>query len=134
MRSPVEAQMDATAAVVTDAAEDRRLRTAAVTGLGVALPPDAVPSDAIGARLGLAPGWIERRTGIESRRRARSDLRLADLAADAASAALEDAGVDAGQVDTVIVATLSADEVTPNAAPQVAHAIGATGAGAFDVG
>jgi 3-oxoacyl-[acyl-carrier-protein] synthase-3 len=137
MRSPVEVEMDATVAGATefDADDDgRALRTAGITGLGVALPPDAVPSDVIAERIGLASGWIERRTGIASRRRADGDLRLTDLAADAGRAALTDAGVDPSKVDTVIVATLSADEVTPNAAPQVAHAIGATGAGAFDVG
>jgi 3-oxoacyl-[acyl-carrier-protein] synthase III len=142
MRSPVEATVDATVADTLGVepnggpavADSRRLRTAGIAGLGVALPADAVPSDQIAERIGLAPGWIERRTGIASRRRAPDDLRLTDLAADAARAALADAGVDASAVDTVIVATLSADELTPNAAPQVAHAIGASGAGAFDVG
>jgi 3-oxoacyl-[acyl-carrier-protein] synthase-3 len=110
------------------------VRTAGVAGLGTALPAEAVPSDAIGERIGLAPGWIERRTGIGSRRRAGKTLRVRDLAADAARAALADAGVDASDVDTVLVATLAADELTPNAAPQVAHAIGATGAAAIDVG
>jgi 3-oxoacyl-[acyl-carrier-protein] synthase-3 len=137
MRSPVEAAVDATAALVEDAtgiANGRGLRTAGITGLGVALPPDAVTSDVIAEHIGLAPGWIERRTGIGSRRRATGDLRLTDLAADAARAALADADIEPALIDTVIVATLSADEVTPNAAPQVAHAIGATGAAAFDVG
>jgi 3-oxoacyl-[acyl-carrier-protein] synthase-3 len=137
MRSPVEAAVDATAALVEDApgiANGRGLRAAGITGLGIALPPEAIASDAIAERIGLAPGWIERRTGIGSRRRATRDLRLTDLAADAARAALADAGLEPALIDTVIVATLSADEVTPNAAPQVAHAIGATGAAAFDVG
>jgi 3-oxoacyl-[acyl-carrier-protein] synthase III len=113
---------------------ERSLTTAGIVGLGAALPPEAVPSDTIADRLGLAHGWIERRTGIASRRRAAPGARLSDLAADAAGAALADAGVDAAEIDTVLVATLSADEVTPNAAPQVAHAIGATRAGAADVG
>jgi 3-oxoacyl-[acyl-carrier-protein] synthase III len=137
MRSPVETEMDATAAVVADATDVRELgglRTAGIVGLGAALPPEVVPSDAIGERLGLASGWIERRTGIGSRRRAGADLRLTDLAADAARAALADAGVDAREIDIVLVATLSPDELTPNAAPQVAHAIGATRAGAMDIG
>jgi 3-oxoacyl-[acyl-carrier-protein] synthase-3 len=47
---------------------------------------------------------------------------------------LEAAGVDAANLDLVIVATLSQDEVTPNTAPIVAHNLGAGGAGAFDVG
>ncbi len=43
-------------------------------------------------------------------------------------------GVDGSELDLVLVATLTADEVTPNAAPLVAHALGADRAGAFDVG
>jgi 3-oxoacyl-[acyl-carrier-protein] synthase-3 len=113
---------------------ERALVTAGIVGLGAALPPEAVPSDAIADRVGVPHGWIERRTGITSRRRAAPDARLTELAADAARAALIDADVDAGEVDTVLVATLSADEVTPNAAPQVAYAIGAYGAGAADIG
>jgi 3-oxoacyl-[acyl-carrier-protein] synthase-3 len=60
-------------------------------------------------------------------------LSASDVMADAARAALADAGIGAGEVDTVLVATLSADELTPNAAPQVAHALGIN-AGAIDVG
>jgi 3-oxoacyl-[acyl-carrier-protein] synthase-3 len=139
MRSPVEASLDATVADAVDAdatvlADPRRLRTAGIAGLGIALPAEVIGSDEIADRIGLTPGWIERRTGIRERRRANPDDRLTDLAADAARAALADAGVDAADVDTVLVATLSADEVTPNAAPQVAYAIGATGAGAMDIG
>jgi 3-oxoacyl-[acyl-carrier-protein] synthase III len=126
MRWPVEAP-------APDAAE-AGLVTAGIAGLGVALPPHAVSSDEIAARVGLAPGWIERRTGIASRRRADADLRLADLAADAARAALADADLPGEAIDTVLVATVSADELTPNAAPQVAEAIGAVGAGAMDIG
>src|SRR3954465_1956387 len=126
MHSPAEA--------TAIAPQPRALTAAGVVGLGTALPPDVVASDAIGARLGLASGWIERRTGIGSRRRATKTMRVRDLAADAARAALADAQMDASEVDTVLVATLAADELTPNAAPQVAHAIGATGAGAVDVG
>jgi 3-oxoacyl-[acyl-carrier-protein] synthase III len=133
MRSPVEAEMDATVADVVSV-ESPRLRTAGIAGLGIALPPKVVSSDAIAARIGLADGWIERRTGIRERRQADPDVRVVDLAADAARAALADAEVEAGEVDTVLVATLASDDFTPNAAPQVAHAIGATGAAAIDVG
>jgi 3-oxoacyl-[acyl-carrier-protein] synthase-3 len=88
----------------------------------------------VATRLGVAPEWIERRTGIRSRRRARGNVRLADLAADAGRDALANAGVAPAELDMVLVATLSADELTPNAAPQVAHALGADGAGAMDIG
>lgn len=62
------------------------------------------------------------------------DDRLDDFAAQAAEAALTDAGIDAREVDLVLVGTTSAEEMSPHAAPLVAEAIGADGAGALDVG
>jgi 3-oxoacyl-[acyl-carrier-protein] synthase-3 len=109
------------------------LRHAGVAGLGAALPEQRVMSDAIAERLGVAAGWIEKRTGIVSRRRAASDERVTDLAAAAGRAALADAGMTADAIDVVLVATLAADELTPNAAPQVAHALGSHAA-AMDIG
>jgi 3-oxoacyl-[acyl-carrier-protein] synthase III len=110
------------------------LRTAGVAGLGVALPEDAVSNADIAANIGVDAAWIERRTGIRSRRHAAPGARLTDLAAAAARDALAAAGTEAGAVDVVLVATLSADELTPNAAPQVAESIGAHSAGAMDIG
>ena len=52
----------------------------------------------------------------------------------AARRALQDAGTDPRDLDYVIVATMSPDEITPNAAPRVAHALGAERAAAFDIG
>jgi 3-oxoacyl-[acyl-carrier-protein] synthase-3 len=112
----------------------RELRTAGIVGLGAALPPRRVPNDVVATRLGVGPEWIERRTGIRSRRRAPGTMRLTDIAVEAGREALASAGLDPAKLDIVLVATLSADEVTPNAAPQVAHALGATGAGAMDIG
>ncbi|MEA2244547.1 MAG: 3-oxoacyl-[acyl-carrier-protein] synthase [Solirubrobacteraceae bacterium] len=109
-------------------------RNAGIAGLGAALPAETVANAAIAARLELGPEWIERRTGIRNRRRAAPDERVVDLAAQAGRAALADAGLDAGAIDTVLVATMSADELTPNTAPQVAHALGAERAGAMDIG
>jgi 3-oxoacyl-[acyl-carrier-protein] synthase-3 len=59
---------------------------------------------------------------------------MSDFAARAASTALERSRVDAEEIDLVLVATSTADEITPNAAPLVAGMIGAKHAGAFDVG
>jgi 3-oxoacyl-[acyl-carrier-protein] synthase-3 len=109
-------------------------RTASVLGLGHYLPAEVVPNDPIARRMGVDHEWIVKRTGIRSRRRAAPGERLSDLAAHAASKALRDADVDATDVDLVLVATLSQDELTPNAAPLVAHALGADRAGAIDVG
>lgn len=108
--------------------------TAAVLGLGSALPPTVVESDTVAARIGKAPGWIERRTGIETRRHLQPDETMTDLAARAAQDALTDAGVTAAEIDVVLAATTQGDDLLPNLAPQVAARIGAVNAGACDVG
>jgi 3-oxoacyl-[acyl-carrier-protein] synthase III len=107
---------------------------AAAVSVGASLPERVVSNAEIEARLELAPGWISRRTGIETRREAGVDERLQTHATAAARQALERAGVAAEDVELVIVATSTSDEIMPGAAPLVAHDLGATGAGAFDLG
>jgi 3-oxoacyl-[acyl-carrier-protein] synthase-3 len=109
-------------------------RTASITGLGHYLPEEIVPNDPIAERIGVDDEWIVRRTGIRSRRRAAPDERLIDLAAKAGKHALEDADTAPEEIDLVLVASLSQDQLTPNAAPVVAHALGAHRAGALDLG
>lgn len=116
------------------AGRSARLRGAAIAAVGVSLPAGVVGNAEIAARLGVDESWIERRTGIKSRHRAQPGERLDAHATLAAREALERAGVSAHEVDLVLVATSTADELLPNAAPQVAYALGATHAGAFDIG
>jgi 3-oxoacyl-[acyl-carrier-protein] synthase-3 len=110
------------------------LRTASVLGLGHHLPEQVVNNLPIAERLGIDDHWIEKRTGIRSRRHAMPHERLSDLATAAGKAAVEDAGIDAAELDAVLVATTSADEITPNAAPYVATTLGAAKANAMDIG
>ncbi len=107
---------------------------AAIASVGVSLPAKVVRNEEIAPRIGVTHEWIVRRTGIHSRRVADPDERLVTHAANAATAALRRAGIVPEQVDLVLVATTTPDEVMPNAAPQVAHELGAFHAGAFDVG
>jgi 3-oxoacyl-[acyl-carrier-protein] synthase III len=107
---------------------------AAIASVGVSLPQTVVPNAEIAPRIGVTDEWIVRRTGIRSRRVADPTERLDTHATNAAAAALRRAGVAPDQVDLVLVATTTPDEVMPNTAPQVAHALGATRAGAFDIG
>src|SRR3954471_4585843 len=110
-------------------------RTATILGLGHYLPSEVVTNDAIAEHLeGVDDEWIVRRTGIHARRRVAPTERTSDIAVFAGRRALQDAGVEAIDLDYVIVATMSADEITPNCAPLVAHAIGAERAAAFDIG
>jgi len=107
---------------------------AGIVGLGSALPDRVVPNAEVTASIGVDDDWIVRRTGIRERRYAEPGARLSELAAAAGGAALADAGMAGSEIDLVLVASCSQDSVMPNAAPQVAHALGATGAAAFDIG
>ena len=105
---------------------------AGIVGLGSALPETRITSAELEAHLGVGEGWIERRTGIRERRELQDGERLDDLAARAAQAALDDAGVDVADIDLVVVATLTTDDLTPGAAPLVAARLGSHAA-AIDV-
>jgi 3-oxoacyl-[acyl-carrier-protein] synthase-3 len=107
---------------------------AAVLSVATELPPGRLTSAELAERLGITEEWILSRTGIRERRQAKPDDRLADYAAAAGAKALARAGVAAAELDLVMVATLTQDELTPNTAPLVAHALGAHRAGALDVG
>jgi len=107
---------------------------AAIAGVGMALPGRFVSNEQLAAGLDVDSAWIAKRTGTRERPWARDEERLSQLAADAGRAALEHAGVEPSELDLVLVATSTADEITPNAAPLVAGLIGAPGAGALDVG
>jgi 3-oxoacyl-[acyl-carrier-protein] synthase-3 len=111
----------------------RALRRAGIAGLGIALPEASVSTDEVARRVGVEPDWITRRTGIFSRRRMAPGATIADLCERAARAALTDAGVTAAELDVVLVATASADQVMPAAAPVVAGRLGAASAMAWDV-
>lgn len=107
---------------------------ARVGGIGVAVPSAVMPNAPIAERLGVDERWIVARTGVRERRIAAEGESIVDYAADAAERSLAAAGIDAAELDLVLVATMSHDELTPGAAPLVAERIGATGAGAMDVG
>ena len=109
-------------------------RTASIIGLGHWSPAEVVPNSALAGRLGVDDAWIVKRTGVHTRRRAAPTERLSDMATWAARRALTDAGVEAYDIDLVLVATMSQDEITPNTAPLVAHELGAERAGAMDIG
>ena len=108
--------------------------SAGIVGLGSALPDRVVPNAEVTVSIGVDEDWIVRRTGIRERRYAAPGARLSELAAAAGRAALDDAGMAGAEIDLVLVASCSQDSVMPNAAPQVAHALGAERAGAFDIG
>jgi 3-oxoacyl-[acyl-carrier-protein] synthase-3 len=105
-----------------------------IAAVAMSVPERVVDNAPIAARLGVSEEWIARRTGVRERRIASADERLVGFAAAAGATVLERAEADPAELDLVLVATMAADDLTPNAAPLVAAELGATRAGAFDVG
>lgn len=97
------------------------------------MPERVVSNRDIAEHLGVEEEWLTSRTGTRERHVSGPDERLESLAASAAGDALKDAGIDAAEVDLVLVGTTSSEEMSPHAAPMVAADIGAKGAGAMDV-
>jgi len=102
-----------------------------VIGTGSYVPQQIVTNEDLVA-LGCDSDWIVRRTGIRQRRKAADDEATSDLAFEAASAAMLDAGVTADQIDLIIVATMTPDYPTPSVACELQRRIGAV-APAMDI-
>jgi 3-oxoacyl-[acyl-carrier-protein] synthase-3 len=102
-----------------------------IRGTGSCLPENAVGNEAFCAFLDTSDEWIASRTGIRQRYFLGSQ-RLQDIAATAASRAIEDAGIDARQLDLIICPTMQGDDVTPSLACLVQRALGAQ-CPAFDI-
>ena len=124
----------AAAATATPMPWDRQQRAAALASVAMAVPEHVVTNETVAEGAGVTEQWIVHRTGVHERRHVSPGERLQDLASAAGRAALDEAGVAPEAVDLVLVATVAADEILPNAAPLVARELGATHAGAMDVG
>jgi 3-oxoacyl-[acyl-carrier-protein] synthase-3 len=108
-------------------------RTAGITGMGYYVPSRVVTNFDLAEFVDTNDEWIRSRTGIGARRFAAEDESTADMATHAARAALADAGVDASELDLIVVATCTSDYHFPSTASTVQHRLGAT-CGAFDLG
>jgi 3-oxoacyl-[acyl-carrier-protein] synthase-3 len=113
---------------------ERKLRGAQVGSAAHAVPATVVPNAPIAERLGVDERWIETRTGIRQRHVLRDGERLTDLATEAGGLALARSDLAPEDVELLLVATTTQDEVTPNMAPLVAGALGAVNAAPIDVG
>ncbi|OUD10759.1 3-oxoacyl-ACP synthase [Marivivens niveibacter] len=106
---------------------------AVVKGVGHYLPERVVPNSWFEDKIETSNEWIVSRSGIERRHFAAEGQTTSDLATQAAKSALENAGIDAADIDAIVLATSTADLTFPSAATMVQHNIGATKAFAFDL-
>jgi 3-oxoacyl-[acyl-carrier-protein] synthase-3 len=111
----------------------RTVRSSRLAGFGHSVPARRVENAEIETRLGLEPGWIERRTGIRARRWVEEGDTLSGLAAKAAEAALQDSGISRGDIALTLLATSTPDHLLPPSAPLLAHRLGLANSGAIDL-
>jgi 3-oxoacyl-[acyl-carrier-protein] synthase-3 len=104
-----------------------------ILGTGSALPAQRVSNAELAERVDTSDEWIVERTGIRFRHIAGPDETTGTLAADAARAALESAGVEASSIDLIVLATATPDQTFPATATRVQNALGILDCVAFDV-
>lgn len=106
---------------------------AAILGVGAYRPSRLVPNSEVIDAIDSSDEWIQQRSGIKTRRFATDDETIVSMSVAASQQALDAAGIDARQVDCVIVATVSHLLQTPSAATMIAHELGTEQAAAFDI-
>jgi len=106
---------------------------ARILGLGEHRPAAVVSNDDLAARIDTNDQWVRERVGVVTRRIAGPDESVVDMAAVAGGKAIAACGLQAGDIDLVVVATCTMPSQIPNAAAQVAARLGIRAPGAFDV-
>ncbi len=108
-------------------------RPISITGIGAFAPERVMSNDELAKMVDTSDEWIVERTGIRERRVAAPEEAMSDLSLPAARQALERAGVDAADVDLIIVATVTPDMAFPATAAILADQLGSSDAGAYDL-
>jgi 3-oxoacyl-[acyl-carrier-protein] synthase-3 len=106
---------------------------AAVLGIGSYRPSRVVPNADVIEAIDSSDEWIQQRSGIKQRRFATPEETVQVMSVGAARKALDHAGIDPGQIDCVIVATVTHLLQTPAIATAIAYELGTDQAAAFDI-
>ena len=104
-----------------------------ILGCGSYLPERVLTNRELAGMVDTSDEWIVERTGIRERHIAADGERTSDLAIAAAKNAIEDAGIDAGEIDLIVLATSTPDYTFPATAVTVQAELGITQGAAFDV-
>jgi len=106
---------------------------ARIAGTGSYLPEKVLTNADIEKLVETTDEWIRDRTGIRQRHIAAEGQTTGDLAFEAAKRALEAAGVQASELDLIVLGTTTPDIIFPSTACLLQHRLGANGCAAFDV-
>ena len=104
-----------------------------VLGCGSYLPQHILTNAELASRIDTSDEWIVQRTGIRQRHIAAEGEFTSHLAINAARAALANAGIDAQEIDLIVLATSTPDNTFPATAVAVQHGLGITHGAAFDL-
>lgn len=106
---------------------------AKITAVGCYTPPRVLTNDDLSRMVDTSDAWIRERTGIRERRIAAPDVATSDMAVEASRMALEKAGIGAGDIDAILVCTVTPDHMFPATACLVQNRLGAKKAWGFDL-
>jgi len=109
------------------------LPTAKISALGCYTPPRVLTNHDLEKLVDTNDKWIMERTGIRERHIAAPEMATSDMAIEAARCALAQRGVDATEIEAIVVCTVTPDYLFPATACLVQNAIGAKGAWGFDL-
>lgn len=106
--------------------------TTRIIGTGSYLPETVVTNEFLSTIMDTSDEWISSRTGIRERRLVKEES-TTFMCVEAAKKALDNAGMSAGEIDLILVGTITGDCITPSTACEVQARIGASKAVAFDI-
>ena len=104
-----------------------------IAGTGSYLPKKILSNKELETMVDTTDEWIFTRTGIRQRHIAAKGEHTSDLALEAAKNAIASAGIDANQIDLIIIATTTPDKIFPSVATMVQRKLGIAGCPAFDI-
>jgi len=106
---------------------------AVLAGSGIAVPPREVPNDLLARVMETNDAWIVERSGVRSRRYVERGVTASDLGAEAAQAALANAGMAADEIDYIVCATMTPDHFFPGAGTLIQQKLGIRPVPALDI-
>ena len=106
---------------------------ALLAGSGISVPPRRIDNHALARVMDTSDEWVQERSGIVTRCYVEAGVTSADLGAEAARAAIADAGMEASEIDYVVCATMTPDHYFPGAATLIQDRLGMAPLPALDI-